>query len=1166
MKWEFFHRVPARRHPGRHGAALLIGFLCLPALLPSFSAARQLRYHPDGTDFVIDNGTEWFNRPLYGPHTAFRIDGGDKPEFALLHTAAKDGVLRLGLIGDKSEIWLPDAQHITTRYRPGSLIYDIQDPLLGDAMLRLTALSMSDGEGLLLKAETLGPTPAVQLVWIFGGVSAAGRASAIRAIDENGGQDLRPRLMLTSQQCQGNSVTFQADGFSIRSGSEVMAGSSWPIGQIAAADSRATRSIRDLLASTPGDSPLVVGRVPLDQAVYLAVGRNGAKINDLPQRFAAAEVQRQSVAESLKVQTPDPYINAAAGAICVAADGCWQSPTWMHGAVSWRVPLLGWRGAYIGDSLGWHDRASAYFNYWAGRQNVAPDFPTVAVANPARNLAENDGGMLHSNGSIPQTHYDMNLVYIDALFRHLLWTGDLDEARKFWPVIQRHLAWEKRCFDRDGLYEGYACIWASDALQYNGGGAAHSSAYNEFHNRTAARLARLIGQDPAPYEQEAARIHRAIQSRLWMADRGWYAEYQDEMGEKQLHPFPALWTIYHCIDSGVPDAFQAWQSLRYVDTQIAPIPVRGPGVPAGDFQVLPTSNWMPYEWSLNNVVTAENAHAALAYWQTGRANEGFKRFKSTLLDTMYMGMEPGNVPNLSAYDPYRGESYTDFADAIGITSRAMVEGLFGLNPDALAGELVIRPGFPLDWDHASITARDVSYSFRLSGRTESWIVQPRFPKPMRLALRLPARGDGVQSVLLNGKPVQWANLQSIGQPWIEIRSAEAADRYEVSVTWNGAMPGKAFCQPVIAQGAALIPQFAPAHLIEIFDPQKTLTARADSFLATGPIGHRTAFAKVRQGELTWWSPLEFEIRPDFEIIQATNQDAKHVRFRVRNNTARPTHGIPALAESAEMSMPADSPGTTRIQVDLGDGQTVRGEILNWQIHAGRDTKWEPIDLSGAFNDQVTRIFLNDYLTPRPQTCSLQIPLHGIGDWTGPQRTYAVNDSGLRGAGGMLTLPDGVPFRTPSDPRAKNIAFTSQWDNYPRSITIPLTGHASHVYFLLAGSTDPMQSRLDNGEITIAYADGTIDRLALHNPANWWPIDKNYRIDDYAFRRPEPVPLRVELATGRAYFPSSEAMTPGGSATVLDVPLDPAKELKIATLHTQAWGIVIGMMSMTLQRP
>lgn len=83
--------------------------------------------------------------------------------------------------------------------------------------------------------------------------------------------------------------------------------------------------------------------------------------------------------------------------------------------------------------------------------------------------------------------------------------GDLDYVRQMWPVITRHLAWEKLNYDpdNDGLYDAYACIWASDALYYNSGGVTHSSAYNYRANKTAAQLAEKIGEDPTPYRNEA---------------------------------------------------------------------------------------------------------------------------------------------------------------------------------------------------------------------------------------------------------------------------------------------------------------------------------------------------------------------------------------------------------------------------------------------------------------------------------------------------------------------------------------------------------------------------------------------------------------------------------------------------------------------------------------
>jgi hypothetical protein len=148
-------------------------------------------------------------------------------------------------------------------------------------------------------------------------------------------------------------------------------------------------------------------------------------------------------------------------------------------------------------------------------------------------------------------------------------------------------------------------------------------------------------------------------------------------------------------------------------------------------------------------------------------------------------------------------------------------------------------------------------------------------------------------------------------------------------------------------------------------------------------------------------------------------------------------------------------------------------------------------------------------------------------------------------------------------------FTSQWDNYPREVTVPLNGKASRAFLLLAGSSNPMQSRFDNGEVVVTYTDGTTARLALHNPATWWPIDQDYFIDDFAFARPGPIPPRVDLKTGRvrlldvATFKGKGGTVPGGAATVLDLPLKPEKELKSLTVRTLANEVVIGLMAVTL---
>ena len=96
-------------------------------------------------------------------------------------------------------------------------------------------------------------------------------------------------------------------------------------------------------------------------------------------------------------------------------------------------------------------------------------------------------------------------------------------------------------------------------------------------------------------------------------------------------------------------------------------------------------------------------------------------------------------------------------------------------------------------------------------------------------------------------------------------------------------------------------------------------------------------------------------------------------------------------------------------------------------------------------------------------------------------------------------------------------------------------------------------------------------LALRNPETWWPIEQDYFIDDYQFRVDGPLPTRVDLKTGhvrvldRETFKGQGRVVPGGAATVLELPLDPKKELRSLTVRALANDVVIGLMAATLER-
>jgi hypothetical protein len=357
-------------------------------------------------------------------------------------------------------------------------------------------------------------------------------------------------------------------------------------------------------------------------------------------------------------------------------------------------------------------------------------------------------------------------------------------------------------------------------------------------------------------------------------------------------------------------------------------------------------------------------------------------------------------------------------------------------------------------------------------------------------------------------------------------------------------------------------------------------------------GDKTIFVRLQQGSCTWWQPCSFAVKPPVEIIPM-QQDSSGIYFTVRNhgtavqgtlviNPGPRMIRMPLQVAAKKISPIVHIPapylitGSNVVQFEWDNTNRLQTTMLNWSIPS-IGIAFEKIDLSAYHNARVTKIFEQTYLSPRPASPTLQLPTQGIGNWCYPLVQPVLDDAGLRqlaGSNNEINLEQHIPFGVPGDTSTNNIVFTSQWDNYPDSVAIPLTGKASHVYLIMAGSTNPMQSRLVNGEVRVQYTDGSADTLSLKNPENWWPIEQDYYTDGYAFTTNAPAPLRIYLKTGRIATAASSYTgikgfsnrgVDGGAATILDLPLNPAKELRSLSVHALANDVVIGLMSVTLVR-
>ncbi len=1038
---------------------------------------RTIQYRPEGDDFVCVNGKNRYTRALYGSITDFRIETSDRPVFAAYMPRGSKHIRFRLQCGNRS-VALDSLEFCEARYTGGKRTYRLTGSVMEKGELNISVLAFPETEGGIWKFS-MKDMPEGALLHCY--------ISEIKAdkLSRNGdmGADRADSFDAPANPKQQKHYELELDG---------------------------------------STAYIIVE----NQELHIPSFAEGTSLYDKSEKW------RSDLVSSLRISTPDSYFNPLGSALSAAAYGIWDGKIWLHGAVGWRSQLNGWRAAYIGDFIGWHDKARTHFNSYAASQvtdvPATRPHPTQDTALHLARSVKEWGTPHYSNGYICRTpyrndqmhHYDMNLCYIDELLWHFNWTGDLDYVRKMWPVLTSHLAWEKLNYDPDddGLYDAYCCIWASDALYYNSGAVTHSTAYNYRANKLAAMLAGKIGEDAAPYKKEADKILKAMNERLWMKNKGYWAEYQDFMGHKRLHESAGLWTIYHAIDSETADPFQAYQATRYVDTGIPHIPVFADGLER-DYETLSTTNWMPYVWSVNNVAFAEVTHTALAYFQAGRGDDAFNLLKGTVLDGMYLGNSPGNFGQISFYDAVRRETYRDFADQIGIASRAIVQGLYGVSPDALNGKLVIRPGFPVAWDKASMSMSDLGYEFVREGDMDTYNVTQRFKEPLSVQLQVNALRDKIRSVKVNGKNVKWESLEAAnGYPLVAV-SVPAVSEAKIEIQWTGKALRQLPAKEISVKQDGRITLSAPEGLsfLKIYDPQEVLASKkvsTDTFVSgmkDNIKGHHTFFVYTRQGDMEWWQPVNINV----EVPQV-------------------------------------------LYKDFEDIDTARCRMIN---------------MDNLLNSSVADIFKNEYLSPRSPYTTLQLPTQGIGEWCHPLTTAEIDDSGLRSLVKDNTFKTslGIPFRVMKE--GKNIVYTSLWDNYPDMIRIPLSGKAAHAYLLMAGSTNHMQCRIANGIVRVHYTDGSSEMLELVNPDNWCPIEQDFYLDDFAFDAPRPRPYRLHLKTGIASRDFGKALgvrgsanrvIEGGAGVMLDIPLDKNKALKELTLETVANDVVIGLMSVTLQ--
>jgi hypothetical protein len=501
------------------------------------------------------------------------------------------------------------------------------------------------------------------------------------------------------------------------------------------------------------------------------------------------------------------------------------------------------------------------------------------------------------------------------------------------------------------------------------------------------------------------------------------------------------------------------------------------------------SNWVPYVWSVRELAIVESCHLALAYYQAGLGQSAWKLVEGSFAESMLNSKVPGGVQLTGGG--------TDFNGSTSMLARVIVEGLFGVRFDRPNDVVHVRPQFPEAWPNASIQTPDFELSFERTGEDESYELKLTKACPMKF--QLPIWTEDLGEVELNGAAVEYELSPGFGCTWLVIESksllSEAQVTIENRVQRRNAAPVHIEGEPGDELKSKLPPDL---EVVEWRDPQGILNQKDDHITLAKSEGHHLVFAKVaRPNGLDYWQLLKLHVRdPEAEA----------------ERRARFVDKVPA------------------------------------------DAGWHQVDMTEQLNGDVTTIYQQEYRSPRPQTCSVQIGLDSYRPWTfypwnmKPPTITLSNTDDLVNKNSLLETPQGVPFEWPSG--GKNIAFTAFWDNWPNTISVPVNQQGKAAWFLVAGSSNVMQTGIANGVLRLVYSDGSTDSLDLVHPDNYWSLSGTYDYARNGFCLPETPPPAVQLGE------SCRAM-------VLNLRLRPNVVLERVELETLSQEVVIGLMGVTL---
>ena len=1026
-----------------------------------------MNYTPTENGFATSASSEVFNRTLYGSHKnddnpeRFFTFAGDAPQIMgavanwlknSVSYYAKCGVLNSGLAItkgqrqgfyysghiDQTSKWFHDSEDIRSEFKSGFMEYELSQfsAWFPDVRVKMEVLPLLPDDGYIVHYRVTA-NQQVNFVAGFGGIT-----DVLCRFEYKGD----PRRYFSADNCKGNTITLGKNRATVThsDGKYMTIASSFDaefgIGS-AKAMSEPYPSI--FMVSEPEDSddsvvkitaPILPGKA-LDGyliAIYNSDEQTLEKYLSMkdPIAFVKGEIYKKLAC--IDLATPERMLDLTVAPTVIALDSSWHKDSFHHGAFAYHAPFLGWRNWYAPTALGWWDRVRKTMEKYltliskgdVKDERVWYDYSPVPEGESGfmvgrYHIQDNPVGRLpasfDSNQNPEYGPYNMQECALDMMLYYIEWSGDLEIAERFYDELVSMVEWERRTFDPDdkGLYQNLLNTWISDGHNYNGAGCAQSTAYNYRANLVLSKIAKRLGKDGEVFYKRAQKIKRALNESLWMANEGVIAESLDVIGNCLLHPAVELPSVYHVMDSDMIDDLKAYRTLKYTERHIQNIVT-----PAREGRLCYSSAWLPRQYSNCGIFPAENAHLALMYFKLGLKDEA-KKILDGISDCYYTGRNPGMAAHVQSPMCTCDLGDMDFTDVSSTYLRLVVEGLFGIRINALDNVMHIAPGFPAEWESASISLKDISLCYTRHGSIETYnIASERSEKKL---IRIPMRSSSVDAVMLDGEPVEYSISPAPNNSFIFVE-VERVGRFTLRVMHGDKKkPSLKYACAAVAE-SRLCFEITEGEIAEISDVSEALTditVVGNRIYATAKDieGDFTLFVRVTSGDYNGWLAADYDIKREEKPEPPVSEKPFHT-----------------------------------------------------------------VDIGKFFNCSMTELHKQSYIEPRPKGYSMGMYKNGrhSHSWTQKgNRVAVVDDSFLRSSGGIVTSPSGIPFATPAE--NENLACVSIFDVFPTAITVPLEDKGEELAIMFVSSACCLHTGVENVRITVTYADGEAESTSLVYP-------------------------------------------------------------------------------------